>query len=182
MISVIFLIIISSFSSTNQQDQSKQEYIDIRVGGNSITVDSKRMSLSGAISYLSSTVTDEQTKVRLIISEIAPTGHVNKISRILSEKGITSIYSIMLRESSFQEYYQVNLHLDILENGRVGFRGEIIYVDDFLLAFKNVSPEITIIISVGDNVNYGNVLDVQKKLSVLGFRKQDSISKYEYSI
>lgn len=150
------------------------EMVDLRIAGDgTIRFNGNRIHDSALASHVHALHAGDMTRARMIISEEAPTGVVTKATRLLYGQGVRRISSKVLSPAAFRDYDRSHLHVDILSDGRIFFRGHELFPADLATALRHVeySDSVTAVLSVGDSARVGPVFDVQQILSDRDIRR-----------
>ena len=150
-----------------------EELVDIRINENGTTrINGLTVQESAISSHIKSLNLNEETKVRLVFSELAYTGVVNKLALQLGKAapGI-QLSTSMLSPEEFKIYDKDQIHIDVLSSGRVLYNGIKLYPEDLKIALNsNKDSSTPIFLSVVDKATFGQVYDVQKAISKTDFR------------
>ncbi|MDZ7774082.1 MAG: hypothetical protein U5K31_15265 [Balneolaceae bacterium] len=168
----LFLALLLASCHAPQNEQTlppphTDEMVDLRIGGDgTMLFNGNRIHDSALASHVRALHTGEMTRARMIISEEAPTGLVMKATSLLYGQGVRRISSKLLSPSAYRDYDRHHLHVDILSDGRIFYRGHELFPADLATALRHAdySDSVIAVLSVGDTTRVGPVTDVQEIL------------------
>lgn len=160
----------------------KTEIVDIRIFEDGhILINGKNTNYSSLPSLIETMNISEKTLVRFIFVMGEQTPLVYETTRLLQQKGTSSIHKIILPKNEFYTYLGQNIHLDILENGRILVDGNELYVEDLEVALDTmvINPDKTIILTLPEYYSESTHSRSLEILDSLGFdRKYADLSVF----
>ncbi len=193
IISFFLTVFLLSACTSEPSKQTKQietelstvEVVDFRVfNDGKIRLNGEWIGEAGLGSHIQSLPTSKQTKARVIFDEDAPFSLITKIQSLLHKKQINQIAAKPLTHDEFVRYNQNVLHIDVLNSGKILYQGNLLHIADLEIALTNKHSidDTEVILTIGDEANFGTVYDVQKTLALSGHKNMSTqdIPEYRY--
>lgn len=129
-------------SEENIAEQPALDIVDIRIyEDGQVFLNGNSTNYSALPSLVESLDISEQTLARFIFVMGEQTPLVYETTRLLQQHGTFNIHKIILPHEEFYSYLEQNIHIDILNTGRILLDGNELYAED--LAFALNTPDIT---------------------------------------
>lgn len=159
------------------------DIVDIRIYDDGrIFLNGNSTNFSALLSLVESLDISEQTLARFIFVMGEQTPLVYETTRLLQQHGTFNIHKIILPREEFYTYLEQNIHIDILNTGRLLLDGNELYVEDltFALNSPDITPDKTIIFTLPENHSESSHTRSVKILDSLGFNSIEYADLTEY--